>query len=82
MSVDRIYDVLLRFWRSAADVPAAPVGQISLEVVGEIGEPELRMVDEDGVAWPVGSSSGSGNIDGGTPSSTYDTIDSVDGGSP
>lgn len=56
--MSRAYDVFLRILRRTTDVPAAPVGQISLEVVDSGGDPELRMVDENGTVFPVGTTGG------------------------
>jgi hypothetical protein len=56
--VSRAYDVFLRILRRTTDVPAAPVGQVSLEVVDSGGDPELRMVDENGTVFPVGTTGG------------------------
>jgi hypothetical protein len=80
--MSRNADVQLRMKRQAADVPPSAVDQVSLEVVNVGPDPELRMVDEFGVAWPVGSGGGTGNLDGGGPSSTYGGTSPVDGGTP
>lgn len=80
--MSRASDVQLRMKRQSVDVPASAAGQVSIEVVDVGADPELRMVDEAGVVWPVGSGGGgSGNLDGGSATSTYGGTTAVDGGS-
>lgn len=79
--MSRASDVQIRMKRQTVDVPASAVDQVSLEVVGIGGTPELRMVDEAGGVWPVGSGGGSGNLDGGNAASTYGGTTAIDGGS-